>query len=132
MYKQTYDQGAYPQAELHTYDQGAGCLAGFGWLAEAQKGPERPRDAQRGTEGAWIEQACRELGWGLPTSRFTTREAPHKQIYDQGGSPRRTWFDPQSKVVLQRGQKQEAPHKQICSAGAPLVLPRCSPQQEFR
>ena len=48
MYKQTYDQGAYPQAELHTYDQGAGCLAGFGWLAEAQRGPERPREAEWG------------------------------------------------------------------------------------
>ena len=56
----------------------------------------------------------------LPTSRFTTREAPHKQIYDQGGSPRRTWFDPQSKVVLQRGQKQ---------GGSPQadLLPWCPP-----
>ena len=24
---------------------------------------------------------------GFPTSRITTREAPHKQNYDQGGSP---------------------------------------------
>ncbi len=53
-----------------------GRLAGglVGWLAEAQTGPERPREAQSGTEGAWIEQACRVLGWGLPTSRLTTRE----------------------------------------------------------
>ncbi len=38
-----------------------------------------PREAQR--SGAWIEQACRALGWGLPTSRFTTREAPHRYLY---------------------------------------------------
>ena len=33
---------------------------GAGWLAEAQRGPERPREAQRG--GAWIERACHALG----------------------------------------------------------------------
>ncbi len=33
---------------------------GAGWLAEAQKGPERPREAQR--SGAWIEQGCPALG----------------------------------------------------------------------
>ena len=59
---------------------------GAGWLAEAHKGPKRPREAQR--SGAWIEQACPALGWGLPTSRLTTREAPHKQIYDQGARTR--------------------------------------------
>ena len=85
-HKQNYDQGAYPQAELRSGSWLAGWLAelagwlagwlGAGWLA--CRGPERPREAQRSTEGAWIEQACRELGWGLPTSRFTTM---------QGGSP---------------------------------------------
>ena len=103
-HKQNYDQGAYPQAELRPGSwlagwlaELAGWLAGWlgGWLAgllrprKAQKGPERPREAQR--SGAWIEQACRALGWGspqadlrpgrLPTSRFTTREAPHRFLY---------------------------------------------------
>ena len=36
----------------------------------------RPREARRG--GMWIEQACHVLGCRLPTSRFTTREAPHR------------------------------------------------------
>ena len=77
-HKQNYDQGAYPQAELRPGSwlagwlaELAGWLAGWlgGWLAgllrprKAQKGPERPREAQR--SGAWIEQACRALGWGL-------------------------------------------------------------------
>ena len=41
----------------------AGWLAGVlaGWLAEARRGPERPREAQEG--GAWIERACHALGW---------------------------------------------------------------------
>ena len=105
-HKQSYDQGGSPQAELRPGSlptsrittrellagwlaELAGWLAGRlgGWLAgllrprKAQRGPERPREAQR--SGAWTEQACRALGWGLPTSRFTIREAPHKQIYDQ-------------------------------------------------
>ena len=84
-HKQSYDQGGSPQAELRpgslptsritTRELLAGWLAELaGWLAGR-------------LGGAWIEQTCRELGWRLPTSRFTTREAPHKQIYDQGGSP---------------------------------------------
>ena len=105
-HKQNFDQGGSPQAELRpgslptsrittrelagwlagwrNYDEGA-CPAlcwlagwGAGWLAEAQRGPERPREAQRG--GAWIEQACHALGWRLPTSRFRTREAPHRYL----------------------------------------------------
>ena len=43
---------------------------------KAQRGTERPGGAQR--SGAWIEQACRAFGWGIPTTKFTTRE---------GGSP---------------------------------------------
>ncbi len=56
----------------------AGWLAGglAGWLSEAQRAPRRPREAHR--SGAWIEQACDALGWRLPRSRFTTREAPHR------------------------------------------------------
>ena len=75
-HKQNYDQGGSPQAELRPgslptsrittrelagwlaelclYDLGAcpalGWLAGWlvGWLAEAQRGPERRREAERG------------------------------------------------------------------------------------
>ena len=76
-HKQNYDQGAYPQAGLRPGSWLAGWLAELagwltgwlgGWLAglltprKAQKGPERPREAQK--SGAWIEQACRALGWG--------------------------------------------------------------------
>ena len=72
--------------QLHTACWLSMAGRGAGWLAEAHKGPKRPREAQR--SGAWIEQACPALGWGLPTSRLTTREAPHKQIYDQGARTR--------------------------------------------
>ena len=92
-HKQNYDQGTGWLAGWRNYDQGAcpalGWLAGWGagWLAEAQRGPERPREAQRG--GAWIEQACHALGWRLPTSRFATREVRHRFLYvrNQRGSP---------------------------------------------
>ena len=71
-HKQNYDQGAYPQAELRPGSWLAGwlagwlaelyttrepvkrlaaCLAGWGlvgWLAEAQRGLEGPREAERG------------------------------------------------------------------------------------
>ena len=83
----------YPQAELRPGSLLAGWLAGWGdydqetchalgwlagwlggWLAgrlrprEAQRGPERPREAQRC--GAWIERAChagilRVVGWEI-------------------------------------------------------------------
>ena len=48
----------------------AGWLAGglAGWLAEAQRGPERRSVDRTSLSCAWLE-------------------APHKQIYDQGGSP---------------------------------------------
>ena len=36
---------------------------GAGWLAEAQRGSQRPREAQRGPGRPWVEQACRALGW---------------------------------------------------------------------
>ena len=101
-HNQNYDQGGSPQAELRPGSWLAGWLAGWGdyirpgnlsyawlagwlagglagWLAEAQRGSGRPRDVQR--KGAWIEQACHALGWRLPTSRFTTREAPHRYLY---------------------------------------------------
>ena len=66
-YKQNYDQGAYPQAELRPGSWLAGWLAELrpgnlscawlagwlaeglaGWLVESQRGPKRPREAERG------------------------------------------------------------------------------------
>ena len=85
--QQNYDQGISPQAELRpwrfptsrittrepthkqNYDQGAGWLAGSGWLAEAEIG------------GVGMEQACHASGWKLPTSKLTTREALHRFLY---------------------------------------------------
>ena len=62
-HKQNYDQGAYVPTSRITTRELAGWLAGgiswlaswlagglAGWLAEAQKGLERLREAQRGTE----------------------------------------------------------------------------------
>ena len=95
-HKQNFDQGGSPQAELRpgslptsrittrelagwlagwrNYDEGA-CPAlcwlagwGAGWLAEAQRGPERRSMYRTSLSCAWLE-------------------APHKQIYNQGGSP---------------------------------------------
>ena len=77
-HKQNYDQGAHPQPDLRPgswlwlagwLGELASWLAGWlgGWLAgllrprKAQRGPEKRREAQR--SGAWIEQACRALGW---------------------------------------------------------------------
>ena len=84
-HKQNYDQGGSPQAELKPGSlpgwlvgwlaggittrepvmRLAGWLAGWGagWLAEAQRGSQRPREAQRGPGRPWVEQACRALGW---------------------------------------------------------------------
>ena len=67
-----------PSSKMTTREL-AGWLAGFGWLAEAQRGPEWPREAQRGRAG--IEQACHAFGWKLPRSRLTTREAPQRFLY---------------------------------------------------
>ena len=66
-HKLNYEQGAYPQGELRPKSWLVGWLAGVittrelvmrlagwlagglaGWLAEAQRGPERPREAERG------------------------------------------------------------------------------------
>ena len=116
-HKQNYDQGGSPQAELRPgrlptskittrepYPQAelrpgtwlagwlaelrpgnlsSAWLAGWlvGWLAgglkprEAQRGPERPREAQR---GGCVDRTSLSCGW---------LDAPHKQIYKQGGSP---------------------------------------------
>ena len=102
------DQGGSPQAELRPGSPPttrittrelavAGWLAGgisklaswlavglAGWLAKAQKGRERPREAQRGTEKRSVDRtslSCAWLRrWGLPTSRFTTREARHRVL----------------------------------------------------
>ena len=152
--KQNYDQGAYPHAELRPGNWLAGWLAELrpgrlscawlagwlgGWLAEAQRGPERPRKAERGKNkpvmrlaggspqadlrpGRLPTDMCMcicvpermpprttttyvhmfvgfqteihvkpraspqaELRPGrFPTGSITTREALHKQNYDQG------------------------------------------------
>ena len=102
------DQGGSPQAELRPGSPPttrittrelavAGWLAGgisklaswlavglAGWLAKAQKGRERPREAQRGTETRSVDRtspSCAWLRrWGLPTSRFMTREARHRVL----------------------------------------------------
>ena len=62
-HKQNYDQGAYPRselrpgswlAELRPGNLSCAWLAGWlagglaGWLAEAQRGPEKPTEAERG------------------------------------------------------------------------------------
>ncbi len=59
----------------------------------------------------------------LPTSRTATREAPHKQNYDQGGSPQaelRPGMIPTSKITT-----REVPHKPNYDQGS-------SPQAELR
>ena len=129
-------------AELRPGNLSSAWLAGWlvGWLAgglkprEAQRGPERPREA-----AAWIEQACHAVGWTLPTSRFTSREVLHRFLYiwNPRGSPRglcttdtylgvpnRTPLETQG-LPTSRITTREAPHKQDYDQGG-------SPQAEFR
>ena len=97
-YKQSFDQGGCPQAELRpgsvptrriTTRELAGWLAGgittrepvlrwAGWLAGGLAGWLRPREAQRGPERRSVDRTSLSCAW---------LEAPHKQIYNQGGSP---------------------------------------------
>ena len=71
-HKQNYDQGTGWLAGWRNYERLAGWLAGglAGWLrpSESQRGPERRSMYRTSLSCAWLE-------------------APHKQIYDQGGSP---------------------------------------------
>ena len=106
-HKQNYDQSAYPQAELRPGSwlagwlaELAGWLAGWlgglaGWLAprKAQRGPERHREAER--------------GYNKPVVRLAG--APHKQIYDQGGSPQAD-LQP-GRLPTSRFTNREAPHR---------------------
>ena len=70
-YKQNYDQGAYPQAELRP----GSWLAG--WL--------RPREAQRGPERRSGDRTSLPCVW---------LEAPHKQTYHHGGPPKISLWNP--------------------------------------
>ena len=72
-HKQIYDQGGSPQADLRP-----GKLP-TDFCMEPKKKP--PRTTTRVPNRNPLQTQ------GLPTSRITTREAPHKQSYDQGGSP---------------------------------------------
>ena len=74
-------------------------------MAEAQRGPERPREAQKG--GSCIEQACHALGWRLSTSRFSTRQAPHiyLQIHTYVCYPRGC---PHGLPLCSQGSKQKS------------------------
>ena len=99
-----------------------------------QTARDRPSTAQHGTKtspgrltfqaqrgGMWIEQACHVLGCRLPTSRFTTREAPHRFLC---------------------GTPEEAPADYICTTtyvhtyiGFQTEIhfkPRASPQAKLR
>ena len=106
-----------------------------GWLRPREAYIERPREAQRG--GAWIEQTCHALGWRLPTSRFTTREAPHRFLYGTReeapadyhyvGFQTEIHFKPRAspqaelrpgRLPTSRITTREAPHKQNCDQGA--------------
>ena len=72
------------------------------------RGLLRPREAQRG--GTWIEQACHALGCRLPTSRFTTREAPHRFLC---GTPEEA---PADYILISFTRfRGLAPHDQACT-----------------
>ena len=105
-----------PKRKIHKRS-GKGHAAGGlgGRLAQAQRGPERWSVNRQSLSCAWLEttrQAHHRFLYGTqteapayyvplcmyvqrvqieihfkPTSRITTREAPHKQNYDQEGSP---------------------------------------------
>ena len=82
------------------------------------------REAQRG--GAWIEQACHALGWRLPTSRFTTREVPHRFRGLYTTTNIHTYMGFQEDVA---SRSVEAPQRLVAVRGAlsrPLATP-CTP-----
>ena len=79
----------YPQTELRPGNWLAGWLAELrpgslscawlaGWLGGWLVGCLRPREAQRGPERRSMDRTSLSCAW---------LEAPHKQIYNQGGSP---------------------------------------------
>ena len=95
-HKQNYDQGAGRITPRELVVLLAGWLAGWGagWLAQSQRGPDRPREADRG----WNKPVIRLTGGypqaelrpgSIPTSRITTWQPTHKQNYDQGTG----WLD---------------------------------------
>ena len=63
---------------------------------------------------------------GTPISRITTKEAPHKQIYDQGGSVNLNDSRPTNSITTEEApQKQnccpELPKQNCCPGGSPEV-----------
>ncbi len=80
-----------------------------------------------------MDRTSLSCAWlGLPTSRFRTREAPHNQIYDPGGSPQadlRPGKLPQISVCNPRGSPRGLP---LGFQTEIYFKPRASPQEELR
>ena len=98
-----------------------------GWLRGWLAGWLRPREAQRGPERRSVDRTSLSCAWmEAPTSRFTTREAPHRyfHVWNPRGSPHRL-------PRRTKGSKQKStsnpgsPHKQKYDQGG-------SPQAELR
>ena len=96
-----------------------------------------------------MEQACDVLGWRLPRSRFTTREAPHRFLsgtqeeapadYHYVGFQTEIHFKPRAspQAELRPGRlptsrttyDQEAPHKQNYNQGAYVPTSRITTRE---
>ena len=115
-HKQNYDQGLRWLAGWRNYDQGTcGALGLGGWLA----GGLKPREAQRGPERRNVDRTSLSCAW---------LEAPHKQIYKQGGSPHISLhMEPQRKP-----RRKHMYHSYIGFQTEIHSKPRASPQAELR
>ena len=119
----------------------AGWLALAGWLRprEAQRGPERRSGDRTSLPCVWLE---------APTSRFTTREAPHRFLYGtpeetprgllrtgfQNRIPLQTQCLPTSRTVyvcMLCMYDQEAPHKQNYDRGGRITTREVELQPEL-
>ena len=154
-YKQNYVQEAYPQAELPRGSWLAGWLVVLrpgslrlaGWLRRprearreaAQRGPKRRSGDGTSLPCVWLE---------APTSRFTTREAPHRFLYGtpeetprgllrtgfQNRIPLQTQCLPTSRTVyvcMLCMYDQEAPHKQNYNRGGRITTREVELQPEL-
>ena len=154
-YKQNYVQEAYPQAELPRGSWLAGWLVVLrpgslrlaGWLRRprearreaAQRGPKRRSGDGTSLPCVWLE---------APTSRFTTREAPHRFLYGtpeetprgllrtgfQNRIPLQTQCLPTSRTVyvcMLCMYDQEAPHKQNYDRGGRITTREVELQPEL-
>ena len=153
-YKQNYDQEAYPQAELPPGSWLAGWLVelrpGSLWLAGWLRPREAQREAaQRGTESRSGDGTSLPFVWlEAPTSRFTTREAPHRFLYGtpeetprgllrtgfQNRIPLQTQCLPTSRTVyvcMLCMYDQEAPHKQNYDRGGRITTREVELQPEL-